>query len=132
MKDKKKSKSEAQKRAIRAYYAKKKNKSFPPDKFPFWARLKINKRRTTLVIDEDMAKDTAKNKQVEGYVHREATHTYRKDYEEVYPNPDKADMKKMYLKRPRKHPKNLFEPHNKDLNMPEHLRLRYDKPTKRE
>ena len=77
-------------------------------------------------------KERAKNKQVEGYVHREATHTYRKDYEEVYPNPDKADMKKMYLKRPRKHPKNLFEPHNKDLNMPEHLRLRYDKPTKRE
>ena len=28
-----------------------------PDKFPFWARLKISKNRTTLVIDEDKAKN---------------------------------------------------------------------------
>lgn len=28
-----------------------------PSKFPFWARLKIAKSRTTLVIDEDEAYD---------------------------------------------------------------------------
>ena len=106
----------------------KKNKVFP-DRFPFWARLKIAKERTTLVIDEDLAKDKSKGgKLVEGYVHREATHENKRgDNEEVYPNPDKSDSKPMYLKRPKKTPKRLFEPHNKNLSMPEHLRRRYDK-----
>ncbi len=137
-----KCKSEAQKRAIRKSYAirgkKKENEQLPvaeppnppkplPTKFPFWARLKISKRRTTLVIDEDKAMDKQKHKLVDGYVHREATHTNNKDYEEIKPNPDPTDSRSMYLKRPQKLPKRLFEPHNKDLNMPEHLQQLYDK-----
>lgn len=135
-------KSEAQKKAIAASYARKSkqqqnppcntgavkadNKEFP-NKFPFWARLKIDKRRTTLVIDEAPAKDNHGNV-VDGYVHREATHNNpRGDFEEITPNPDKDDSKSMYLKRPRKHPKYLFEPHNKDLDMPEDLQKRYEK-----
>ena len=98
-----------------------------PDKFPFWARLKFEKWRTTLVIDEDSAWDKEHKRYVDGYVHREATHTKKSDFEEIKPNPDKDDPEPMYLKRPRKHPKRLFAPHNKDLSMPEHLKERYDK-----
>lgn len=99
-----------------------------PDKFPFWARLKINKKRTTLVIDEEQFLDRRTKKIEEGFVHREATHTKKdKEYEEVNPNPDKDDPEPMYLKRPRKHPKRMFEPHNKDLAMPDFLKERYEK-----
>ncbi|MDE7164062.1 MAG: hypothetical protein K2O04_01375, partial [Clostridiales bacterium] len=99
-----------------------------PDKFPFWARLKISKNRTTLVIDEDMAVDKKTNKPVDGFVHREATSEYHKGFEEIQPNPDKDKRPDpMYLKSPRKLPKYLFNPHNKQLDMPEHLRERYDK-----
>ena len=110
-----------------------KDKNLFPSKFPFWARLKIGKIRTTLVIDEDLAKDENK-KLVPGYVHREATHSKkpRKDYEMIHPNPDPSDSKPMYLKRPRKHPKKLFKPHNKKLNMPNHLKERYSKNNKKQ
>lgn len=103
-----------------------------PSKFPFWARLKIAKSRTTLVIDEGEAYDKVKRKNVEGFVHREATHSYKKEYEKVYPNPDKNDSKDMYLKRPAKLPKYLFQPHNKNLDMPAELVERYDKNNKKE
>lgn len=102
-------------------------KSVFPKKFPFWARLKISKRRTTLVIDEEDIVDKVSRKEEKGFVHREATHTKKKDYEEINPNPDKTDKDPMYLKRPTKLPQRMFEPHNKDLDMPEHLRERYDK-----
>ena len=98
-----------------------------PKEFPFWARLKISKKRTTLVIDEEDIIDKRSKKKESGYVHREATHTERKDYEKIEPNPDKTDSKPMYLKRPSKLPKRMFEPHNKKLAMPKHLRERYDK-----
>lgn len=103
------------------------NKKTFPDKFPFWARLKISKKRTTLVIDEEDIIDKKTKRKESGFVHREATHTNKKDYEEIKPNPDKTDKKPMYLKRPSKMPKRMFEPHNKDLDMPKHLRERYDK-----
>ena len=138
-------KSEAQKKAIRKNYAIKAKqkppcnngaakaqnsgnakKEFPKD-FPFWARLKISKRRTTLVIDEAPALDKQKKEMVDGYVHREATSQYHKGFEEIYPNPDKDKDESMYLKSPRKLPKYFFEPHNKDLDMPENLRQRYEK-----
>lgn len=98
-----------------------------PTQFPFWARLKFEKKRTTLVIDEDMAYDKQKKQMVDGYVHREATHSCKNDYERIHPNPDRDDGDDMYLKRPRKTPKYLLEPHNKDLDMPDSLRERYDK-----
>lgn len=79
-----------------------------PKKFPFWARLKISKNRTTLVIDEDKALNKQTKKYEDGFVHREATHTYRKDFEKIEPNPDKNDKQPMYLKRPKKHPKRMF------------------------
>lgn len=130
-------KSEAQKRAIKASYARKaeekKNQSSEkatdkfPDKFPFWARLKISKNRTTLVIDEDVAFDKQKKKEVDGFVHREATSVYHTGFEEINPNPDKTKSEPMYLKSPRKLPVSMFSPHNKDLSMPEDLRQRYDK-----
>lgn len=101
-----------------------------PKKFPFWARFKKNKNRTTLVIDEEKVK--RKNSEIEDdcFVHRESTHTYRKDYEEIYPNPDITDLQPMYLKRPRKHPKVMFRVHNKNLDMPQHLIEKYDKNNK--
>ena len=98
-----------------------------PKRFPFWARLKISKNRTTLVIDEEHFIDKKSKKEEDGYVHREATHTKKKDYEEIKPNPDKFDKSPMYLKRPSKLPKRMFAPHNKDLEMPKHLKEKYDK-----
>ena len=145
-------KSEAQKKAIRASYAKraaeKKRQQQAqqpvseqptakpqfPDKYPFWARFKPNKARTTLVIDEVQVKPLDSDEVVDNFVHREAIHctddnkyVLSGDYERIYPNPDKDDPLPMYLKRPHKHPKKLFIPHNKPLTMPEDLRLRYDK-----
>lgn len=104
-----------------------KNKKEFPKRFPFWARLKINKKRTTLVIDEEFTGNKKTNKLEDMFVHREATHTYKKDFERVFPNPDKNDPNPMYLKRPRKHPKRMFEPHNKRLTMPKSLADRYNK-----
>lgn len=89
--------------------------------------MKISKKRTTLVIDQEEAIDKKSKKLEKMFVHREATHTYRKDYEEISPNPDSTDEKPMYLKRPTKKPKRMFEPHNKNLSMPEHLKEKYSK-----
>lgn len=108
----------------------KKNKRELPNEFPFCARLKISKKRTTLVIDEEIFKDKKTNKEEDGFVHREAIHSFRKDYEKIEPNPDKDDSKPMYLKRPSKLPKRLFEPHNKNIDMPEHLKNKYKKNNK--
>lgn len=143
-------KSEAQKRAIAANYARKaaqskqqlpsqpkpaeKSQKQFPDKFPFWARFKPNKNRTTLVIDEEYVQ--RKNSDIidDCFVHREAIHcnddnkyVESGDYEKIYPNPDISDNSPMYLKRPHKHPKRMFSPHNKSLIMPENLRQRYEK-----
>ena len=107
-----------------------KKKEFPKE-FPFWARLKISKKRTTLVIDEEKVLDKKSKKIEDSYVHREATHSYRKDYEEIKPNPDIIDKKTMYLKRPSKLPKRMFEPHNKKLKMPKHLKDKYSKNNKK-
>ena len=109
-----------------------KTKEFPKD-FPFWARIKISKHRTTLVIDEEKYQDKKTKKDVDGYVHREATSQYHKGFEEIIPNPDKDKRPNpMYLKSPRKLPKRMFEPHNKDLEMPEHLKDRYSKNNKKQ
>lgn len=102
-----------------------------PNKFPFWARLKISKNRTTLVIDETQITDKKTKKPEEAFVHREATHRKKKGLEEIKPNPDKTDKDPMYLKSPSKLPKRLFKPHNKELDVPEHLRERYDKNNKK-
>lgn len=99
--------------------------------FPFWGRLKIDKNRTTLVIDDEMIIDKITKKMEEGFVHREATHTKKKEYEEIKPNPDRDDPEPMYLKRPRKLPKRLIKPHEKNLDMPEHLKKRYEKNNKK-
>ncbi len=106
------------------------DKSFPK-RFPFWARFKKNKNRTTLVVDEDKVYDKKKKKEVDGFVHREATHSFKKDYERISPNPDKSDNRDMYLKRPTKHPKDNFGLHNKNLDMPDYLRKRYKKNNKK-
>lgn len=136
-------KTEAQKKAIRAYYAKKKaqeqqtakkRSAVPktrtdqlPTEFPFWARLRIEKRRPALVIDEALAYDKNKKEMVDGYVHREVTHSYKSEYEEIKPNPNKADKAKMYLKRPSKKPKYLFVPLGERWHMPATLKTRYSK-----
>lgn len=99
-----------------------------PSEFPFWARLKISKHRTTLVIDEEIYLDKKLKKNVDGFVHREATSKYHKGFEEILPNPDKDKRPNpMYLKSPRKLPKRMFETHNKKLDMPKHLKDRYSK-----
>lgn len=132
-------KSDAQKKAIRKSYAVKvKQKPSPnvepavkgkrefPKKFPFWARLRISKNRTTLVIDEEQGIDKKTKKEADLFVHREATHT-KGHGEPIIPNPDRDDPDPMYLRSPRKLPKKLFIPHNKDLDMPEELKQRYEK-----
>ncbi|MDE6474347.1 MAG: hypothetical protein K2L70_04545 [Clostridia bacterium] len=138
-----KCKSEEQKRAIKASYARKaerekkqivkKTDQFPK-KFPFWARFKPNKNRPTLVIDEEKVK--RKNSDIidDCFVHRESIHgsdknrkyIESKDYEEIYPNPDPNDPDPMYLKRPQKDLKNKFSLIGKNFNMPENLKKRYE------
>jgi len=103
-----------------------KNKEFP-NEFPFWARLKVGKKRTTLVIDKEKVINKQTKKLEDGFVNREATHTFRKDFEKIFPNPDPQDKEPMYLRRPTKKPKRLFEPHNKNLRMPKHLKDKYNK-----
>ena len=93
--------------------------------------MKISKNRTTLVIDEEMAFNKKSGKIEDSFVHRESTHTKKKDYEEVSPNPDSSDEDPMYLKRPRKLPKRMFSPHNKELSMPDYLKERYEKNNKK-
>ena len=116
----------AEKKVEHLQNRKEKGKQFP-SKFPFWGRLKIGKNRTTLVIDEEPVVNKKTKKLEDGFVHREATHSPKKDREKISPNPDKSDNKDMYLKRPQKLPKRLFEPHNKNLEMPKHLKERYEK-----
>jgi hypothetical protein len=99
--------------------------------FPFWARMKISKNRTTLIIDDEPYIDKRTNKISNNFVHREGTHTKKKDYEEIIPNPDKSDKKPMYLKRPRKLDQYLFKPHNKKLSIPKHLEQKYSKNNKK-
>lgn len=104
-----------------------KAKSDFPEKVPFWARLKIDKNRTTLVIDRENVINKKTKKEEPGFVHREAIHTENKNYEKIVPNPDPNDKTPMYLKRPKKIPQRLVSPHNKELNMPKHLQERYEK-----
>lgn len=118
------------KKSPRGNGATKSKKAFPAS-FPFWARLKIEKHRTTLVIDEEPVVNKKTKKTEPGFVHREATHTAGKGFEKIEPNPDRTDKSPMYLKRPTKAPKRLFEPHNKKLVMPESLKKRYDKNNKK-
>ena len=94
--------------------------------------MKINKHRTSLVIDEEMVVNKKTKKLVDGFVHREATSKFHKGFEEILPNPD-IDKRPnpMYLKSPRKLPKVLFETHNKKLAIPKHLRDRYSKNNKK-
>lgn len=106
-------------------------KNIFPTEFPFWARLKISKNRTTLIIDEDTVKNKKTNKIVDGFVHREATSKYHKGFEEIKPNPDRDKTEPMYLKSPRKIPKTLIKPHNKNLDMPQNLKDRYSKNNKK-
>lgn len=101
-----------------------------PKQFPFWARLKISKKRTTLVIDEEVGTDKKSKRQEKLFVHREATHTAKKGFEKIEPNPDKTDKLPMYLKSPRKLPKRLFEVHNKNLSIPKYLIDKYKKNNK--
>ena len=136
-------KTEAQKKAIKISYARKaqnslieKDSSTFPTKFPFWARLKIEKRRTTLVIDETIEANKKTQKVEEHFVHREVIHpkgdgSNVKGYELIKPNPDPLDEKDMYLKPPKKLPKRLIKPHNRVLNMPYSLKERYEKNNKK-
>lgn len=97
-------------------------------RFPFWAKLKIAKNRPTLVIDEDMARDKQrKNRLVPGFVHRESTHSEELASETIFPNPDPTDPDPMYLKSPRKLPKRLFAPIDRQMTMSEYLQKRYEK-----
>ena len=93
--------------------------------------MKISKNRTTLVIDDEPYIEKKSKKISNNFVHRESTHSNKKDFEEIKPNPDKTDPDPMYLKRPRKLPQELFKPHNKNLSMPRHLKDRYSKNNKK-
>lgn len=102
-----------------------------PEEFPFWARMKISKNRTTLVIDEEPVVNKKTKKVVDGFVHREATSKYHKGFEEIKPNPDRTKIESMFLKSPRKLPKELLKPHEKKLDMPDALKQRYAKNNKK-
>lgn len=98
-----------------------------PEKVPFWTRMRIGGKHTSLVIDKEKVVNKKTKKEEPGFVYREATHKEKKDREKIFPNPDRTDPDPMYLKRPEKKPQRLFEPHNKVLDMPEHLKKRYEK-----
>ncbi|MDY6367713.1 MAG: hypothetical protein SPL13_04285 [Clostridia bacterium] len=98
-----------------------------PDKFPFWGRLKIEKNRPTLVIDEDIVIDKKSQKEVEGFVHREVLHKQVKGQKGIMPNPDKTDPNPMYLQKPRKLPKRLIKPLDIEFDMPKELKEMYEK-----
>lgn len=98
-----------------------------PKEFPFWARIKICKNRPTLVIDETEVINKKTKKLEPGFVHREATHTEKKDYEKLDPNPDPSDKMPMYLKRPSKIPRKMVKPINKKLRIPKSLVEKYKK-----
>lgn len=100
-------------------------------RFPFWGRLKIGKRRPTLVIDEEEVIHKKTKKKVPGYVHRETTHNKNKGYEKIEPNPDKTDSEPMYLKGARKIPQTLVDSLDQDFDMPEDLKKRYSKNNKK-
>ena len=104
-----------------------KNDNFKGKRFPFWARVRISKQRTTLVIDDIDIINNTSGQSKKGFVHREATHTKRKGYERISPNPDRSDPNDMFLKPPRIRPQRDFEPHNKRLRMPKNLLDKYDK-----
>ena len=102
-----------------------KRKQFPFN-FPFWARFKPCKNRTTLVINDEYIYHDGELKDIK-FIHRESTSTNRKDYEKIFPNPDKDRTEPMYLKRPTSRSINKFGIHNKNLNMPKQLKNRYKK-----
>lgn len=110
-----------------------------PEEFPFWARLKISKNRTTLVIDEEPIIDKKTQKLTDAFVHRESIHIneknekrIKKNCDIINPNPDPDDARPMALKRPAKLPKKLFTRHNKKLNMPKELKEKYEKNNKKQ
>ena len=103
------------------------NKNKLPKNFPFWARLKISKNRTTLIIDEDIVINKKSKKEEDSFVHREATSKEHKGYEKIFPNPDSSKKEAMYIKPPRKIPKYMVKNHNKKLSMPKHLKDKYNK-----
>lgn len=100
-----------------------------PKRVPFWARTKYEKRRPALIIDKTQALNKKTKKMEDGFVYREVTHKQKgNEYTEVKPNPDEEDRKKgnkMFLKRPQKKPKILFEPLNKDWEIPQDLIDKY-------
>ena len=108
-----------------------KKNNFFPEEFPFWARLKFGKKRTTLVIDQEMRLNKKKGRVEDHYVHREATSTANKGLEKIDPNPDRSKSDPMYLKGVRWHPKYLLSVHNKTLDMPQFLKDRYSKNNKK-
>ena len=111
----------------------KERRKFPLE-FPFWARMKISKNRTTLVIDDEPMYDKKRKRYSNNFVHREATHPKegkKTSFEVITPNPDRTDLEPMLLKPPRKMNQIMFKPHNKKLDMPEHLKQRYKKNNKK-
>ena len=98
--------------------------------FPFWAKIRFDKERPTLVIDEDLAFDKRKKKLVPGFVHREATHSYKKGYEKIEPNPYPKDPNPMYLKKVRKTPKSFFVLEKRKIKIPKYLKEKYSKQHK--
>ena len=95
--------------------------------FPFWAKLKIEKHRPTLVIDETKKASKRSGKEEDCFVHREVTHTSNKNNEKIEPNPNRNDSRPMYLKRPRVLPKRLFTKYEKKMSVPQYLVDRYKK-----
>ena len=83
-----------------------------------------------MVIDDKPTYDKKSKKISNNFVHREATHPKpgkKTSFEEIKPNLDRTDSRPMLLKSPRKMNQIMFKPHNKKLDMPEHLRERYKK-----
>ena len=106
------------------------NKNYKKVKFPFWARVVFDKERSTLVIDEADVLDKKRNKYIPGFVHREATHSYKKEYEKIEPNPNPKDKRAMYLKRPKKTPKSFFVKETRYFKIPKYLIEKYSKNNK--
>lgn len=115
---------------------KKENSNVFPEEFPFWGRLKFEKNRTVLVIDEVVAPNKKTKKEEPHFVNRETTTKPGKNREEIKPSPDpklraKDKNSSTYLKRPQKTPKRLIRNAKNNWDMPQNLKDKYSKNNKK-
>ena len=91
-----------------------------PDNPPFWGRLMIGGNHPTVVVEEKLTWDKQKKKEVEGFVHRELTHSTKISGTPIM-NPDIKDKRPVKLQKPKDIPQRLVKPLDKDWEIPQEI-----------